>query len=705
MSRLVRTLGGVLCAAVACGAVLGNAQLAWAQVGPQQPDVTELEEESFRAAVRRIASSVVRIETIGGLEKVGNVLVGEGPTTGLVVSEDGFIVSSAFNFAQQPASILISLPTGERAAARIVARDNSRMLVLLKVNTTAKLTVPEFVPVAEMRPGQWSIAVGRTFEGSVPNASVGILSAVNRIWGKAIQTDAKISPSNYGGPLIDIRGRVLGVLVPLSPQGKAEQPEVAGAELYDSGIGFAVPVAELLPRLERWKKGENLESGLLGVVLKGQDNNSDAAEIGLVQVKSPAAAAGFKAGDTIVELGGAKISRLGELRHALGRYYAGESVPTTVLRGTERITATLTLVAKLEPYAHPFLGILPRRVPAQGPNGELLPGVPVRWIYPESGAAKAGLKADDRIVACGGMAVASVRELQDRVSANEAGQKVSLTVIRGAETVAVEIVATALPEEIPADLPPAIATTVPNQPEGGKPEGGKPADGKPADGKRAEAKANAEGKAAEQPAVGVVPIRLVEDQNECLAYVPENYNAGVPSGLVVWLHAPGGYEEQDVVDRWKGLCERYGLILLAPKAAKPERWMPDEAEFIRKTMDEVVKRYTIDPSRVVVHGYQGGGSMAWLVATGRREAVRGVSLVDTGLPPRGGFPETDPFQRLAIHFAGTPKSPRAAAVEAAIKRLREAKFPVTFTTLDQARDLDATELDELMRWVDTLDRI
>lgn len=695
MSRMVRTLGRVLCAAVACSAVSGTPQPIWAQGGPAPPDVTELEEESFRAAVRRIASSVVRIETIGGLEKVGNVLVGEGPTTGLVVSEDGFIVSSAFNFAQQPASILIGLPTGERAAARIVARDNSRMLVLLKVNTGAKLTVPEFVPVAEMRPGQWSIAVGRTFEGSVPNASVGILSAVNRIWGKAIQTDAKISPSNYGGPLIDIRGRVLGVLVPLSPQGKAEQPEVAGAELYDSGIGFAVPVAELLPRLERWKKGENLESGLLGVVLKGQDNNSDAAEIGLVQVKSPAAAAGFKAGDTIVELGGAKISRLGELRHALGRYYAGESVPTTVLRGTERITATLTLVAKLEPYAHPFLGILPRRVSARGANGEQLPGVPVRWVYPESGAAKAGIKVDDRIVACGGMAVASARELQDRVSANEAGQKVSLTVIRGSETLAVEIVATALPEEIPADVPPADDATAPNKVEGGK----------PADGKRAEPKANAEGKAAEQPAVGVVPIRLVEDQNECLAYVPENYNASVPSGLVVWLHAPGGYEEEDVVERWKGLCERYGLILLAPKAAKPERWMPDEAEFIRKTMDEVVKRYTIDPSRVVVHGYQGGGSMAWLIATGRREAVRGVSLVDAGLPPRGAFPETDPFQRLAIHFAGVPKSTRAAAVEAAIKRLREAKFPVTFTTLDQARDLDAMELDELMRWVDTLDRI
>lgn len=651
-----------------------------------QPDVTELEEESFRAAVRRIAPCVVRIETIGGLEKVGNVLVGEGPTTGLVVSDDGFIVSSAFNFAQQPTSILVSLPSGERAAARIVARDKSRMLVLLKVNTAAKLPVPEVVPVAEMRPGQWSIAVGRTFEGAVPNASVGILSAVNRIWGKAIQTDAKISPNNYGGPLIDIRGRVLGVLVPMSPQAKGEQPELAGAELYDSGIGFAVPMADLVPRLERWKKGENLTSGLLGVVLKGQDNNSDEAEIGLVQVKSPAAAAGFKAGDKIVELGGAKITRLGELRHALGRYYAGEPVVATVQRGTERISATLTLVEKLEPYAHPFLGILPRRTPARGPGGEPLPGVPVRWVYPESGAAKAGLKADDRIVACGAAPVATIRELQDRVSANEAGQKVSLSVIRGTETLAVEITATALPEEIPVDLPPAGAAASSAPP---KPNEGKPGEGKP----------------GEAPAVGVVPIRLVEDKNECMAYVPSNYDASNPSGLVVWLHAPGGYEEKDVVERWKALCERYGLILLAPKAAKPERWTPDEAEFIRKTMDEVSKRYTIDASRVVVHGYQGGGSMAWLVATGRRETVRGVSLVDAGPPPRGNDPETDPFQRLAIHFAGTPKSPRATTLEAAIKRLREAKFPVTFTTLDQARDLNDIELDELLRWVDTLDRI
>ena len=96
-----------------------------------------------------------------------------------------------------------------------------------------------------MRVGQWAIAVGRTFESDRTNMAVGILSALDRIWGKAIQTDAAVSPNNYGGPLVDIQGRVLGVLVPLSPEAT---DEVAGVDWYDSGIGFAIP-AEHIERM------------------------------------------------------------------------------------------------------------------------------------------------------------------------------------------------------------------------------------------------------------------------------------------------------------------------------------------------------------------------------------------------------------------------------------------------------------------------
>jgi S1-C subfamily serine protease len=180
------------------------------------------EEQAMKAAVARVAPSVVRIETLGGLETVGNLLVGTGPTTGLIVSSDGYVISSAFNFINKPTQILVYLADGTRLPAQLAGRDDSRMLVLLKVPTSGldvkkQLPVPAAAPVTEIRVGQWAIAVGRVFDGDQTNLSVGIISAVNRVWGKAVQTDAKISPANYGGPLVDLEGRVLGVLVPMAP--------------------------------------------------------------------------------------------------------------------------------------------------------------------------------------------------------------------------------------------------------------------------------------------------------------------------------------------------------------------------------------------------------------------------------------------------------------------------------------------------------
>ena len=174
-----------------------------------------LEQKALIDAVERVAPSVVRIETIGGLERVDRVLFGAGPTTGLVVDSSGYIISSAFNFVNKPASILVRLPDGTRKPAKLVARDHNCQFVLLKIEPDHPLPVPEMAPQAEMRVGQWCVAVGRTFEESRPNMAVGILSAVGRVWGKALQTDAPASPNNYGGPLVDIHGRVMGLLVPL----------------------------------------------------------------------------------------------------------------------------------------------------------------------------------------------------------------------------------------------------------------------------------------------------------------------------------------------------------------------------------------------------------------------------------------------------------------------------------------------------------
>jgi hypothetical protein len=75
-------------------------------------DADVQEQTAFTAAVDRVAPSVLRIETVGGLEKVGQLLLGAGPTTGLAVDPAGYIVSSAFNFINKPASILVRLPDG-----------------------------------------------------------------------------------------------------------------------------------------------------------------------------------------------------------------------------------------------------------------------------------------------------------------------------------------------------------------------------------------------------------------------------------------------------------------------------------------------------------------------------------------------------------------------------------------------------------------
>lgn len=630
---------------------------------PAAEDLAALEEQAMRSAVARIAPSVVKIETFGGLEAVGKVIVGTGPTTGLAVSEDGFVVSSAFNFVQKPQSILVTLPSGKRAAADIVARDRSRMLVLLKVHTPEKFAVPVAVPRTEMATGQWTIAVGRTYDQE-PNPSVGVMSATDRIWGKAIQTDAKISPNNYGGPLVDIRGRVLGVLVPLSPQG---QGEIAGAEWYDSGIGFAVPLADILPRLEALKKGQDLHAGLLGVTLKGNDQFAGPVELAAVHPKSPAYDAGLKVGDKIVEAEGAAVPHQAKLKHVLGRFYAGDTVRLVALRGNERIAASVKLAEKLDPYEHPFLGLLPTRDTAGA-------GVLVRFVYPGSPAAEAGLRAGDRVTKFDDKPVTDAAMLRDAVANADRAKGVALQFERSGagQTATVTLKTSKLPTDVPAELPP------PRESPGAPP--------------------------ADRPPTGVVEIKVPEVKNACYAFIPEDYHPGASMGLLVDLHAPNEVDREKQVARWKTLCQDRRLILLLPRSADAARWQPTEVEFVRKTMDDILGRYRIDPTRVVVHGDQGGGSMAGLVALGNREVVRGLSTTDA--PPTAKAADSDPIQRLAIYTTTAKESSVNDRVEAAIKRLREAKFPVTAKHLgDKPRSLTADELNEFGRWIDTLDRI
>ncbi len=635
-----------------------------------QPDEQGLaEQQAFRAAVGRVAPSVVRIETIGGLERIGGLLFGTGPTTGLVVAPDGYIVSSAFNFLHRPASILVQPADGVRKPARLVATDHNRMIVLLKIEPDKPLPVPEIAPLAGLRVGQWTIAVGRTFEGREPNMAVGVLSATNRIWGKAIQTDAAVSPNNYGGPLVDIEGRVLGVLVPLSPM---ETAEVAGVEWYDSGIGFAVPAQTILELLPRLKQGKDLQPGRLGISLPLATLYTADSVIPTVRPQSPAHKAGFRGGDRIVAMDGRKIGLAVEVKQELSRRYAGDKVRITAARGKERIEREVELVAKLDPYRQPFLGVLPMR----SRTGDKAPGasrIRVRYVFPGSPAAEAGLQPGDALTAVGGTKVEEVPQVRSRLTELQPGDRIPVEFLRGSESRRAEVTLADLPEGTPAGpLPPAR-------------EPGKPVEGK-------------------RPHVGAIQVEAPDLAGGTACYVPENYDPAVPHGILFWLPPPGEIKPREILARWKAHCDRDGLILVVPKSSGPVRWQRPEARIIPPLAAQVAAQYTVDANRIVVYGRLTAGAVAFAAAFRYPQLVRAVAVLDA--PAEGQIPDNDPGHRLAFYLGWATKAAMAGAVRETAGTLRQMRYPVTEKDLGpQSRELSTEELAELARWIDTLDRI
>lgn len=621
-----------------------------------------LEEQAFKQATALVSASVVRVQTVGGLDQVGKVLTGTGPTTGVVVSSDGYIISSAFNFVSKPASIIVQLADGRPLAAKVVASDHSKMLTLLKVEAK-NLTPAEAAPKKSIKVGQWSIALGRTFDGPLPSVSIGIVSALDRIWGRAIQTDAKISPVNYGGPIVSIDGKVQGILVPLSTRGKGE---TAGVEWYDSGIGFAVPMEDVMAAVARLKSGRDLFPGLMGISFKGAGLLGGEPVIDRVRSGSPAAKVGFKAGDRIVELDGKNVLRQAGVKHTLGKKYAGDTVSMTVTRGGKSISKKVTLVEKLVAYESAFLGILPLRETANAPAG-----AGVQFVYPGSPAEKAKLKQLDRIVKFNGKEIADAASLLDAVSRTRPKTKVTIGFLRGKNEMTASVELDAIPNTIPAELRPA---PIP-----------------PAE------------KAAKK--TGRFTVKMPKHEREYWAYVPSDYNKAYKYGLMVWLHPAGDTMEAALIKEWKLLCDRSNIIILAPKADKLGGWTPNEAEFVKDAVDEFSDDYSIDPSRVFLHSFGDAGTFAFQLAFKYRELFRGICPVAAALRTRPV--ENSPEFRLQFHFVCGDGDPLNRPVQASVAGLRKLKFPVSSTTVKKTghKYPGSETLREIARWADCLDRI
>jgi len=661
-------------------------------------DLNDQLEQAMKDAVRKVSPSVVQIVTQGGADLVVPSPKGPvfrkalGPTTGLIVGSDGYVISSAFNFINNPTNILVQVPGhAEPFIAKKVATDRSKMLTLLKIEQN-QLPVPVMAPLKEIHEGQWAIALGRTLDAkrdAPPSISVGIISALGRIWGKAIQTDAKISPVNYGGPIIDIQGRVQGILVPASPQG---QDETAGFEWYDSGIGFAIPYEDVLAVVPKLKLGKDLKKGVLGVRLKSDDIYSTKVEIGDVSRDTTAAKAGIKAGDVIIELEGHPVERMAQVMHILGRKYEGDKVSLKYKRGANVIELKdVELIGALQGYTHPFLGILPMR---DDPRA----GVEVRFVYPKSPADKAGIKAGDRILKFGVgkdlKTFAGPKQARDEffdfLNTQSPGSEIQLEVARKeGKTDALTVTLDSMTEDIgvPEKLPEKSTLEKARDPlevTKKKPEVDKIA----------------------KIDTGLLKRTTATGEHKYWVWVPDNYNPNVSHALVVWLHPPGKKEVKDVedfTDTWTDFCEDQHIIMVGPTTDNENGWAPGQAEFVLEAVRDTLNRYTIDKQRVVAHGMGIGGQMALFLGFNHRDIFKGVATTGAIVSnPR----ENVNNQRLAFFLAGGELDPLVKNISESKTKLIDLKYPVVFRQFaERGREYFTTaQLRELVRWIDSLDK-
>lgn len=634
-----------LAACVAIAWAVTQSSEAVAQQAPgSTDDLVNAEQQAFQRAALAVGPSVVTIETIGGFDKLGEVRLNTGATTGTVIGKDGWIISSAFNLAGQPQAIFVTLDDGRRVPARRVATDNARKLVLLKAEATDLVPITGAAAEA-IEVGRWAIAVGRTYN-EAPNVSVGLVSALGRIGGLAIQTDTKVSPANYGGPLLDIRGDAMGVLVPMSPKTNAGGDELAGIEWYDSGIGFAVPIRDVIESARRLREGEDLFQGKMGLSFTGTGLLDESAEVETVHPLGPADEAGVKRGDVFVSINGEPVSGLRELKLNLAGLYAGEEVSFGVKRGDESLEVRMTLVAEPKPYEFAALGVLADRAD----DGR----AQIREVF-DGGPAAGRLEAGDVIEAIGGEDTESALAVQLAMQRQRVGDALKLRVKRGDQQIEVDITPTSIGSDLPAEL------KVPDLTSEDEPD---------------------------DKLVGRWTGEVLEGQVSFWAYTPPAAAAGKAAGLIVWL-AEGG---EAILPAVRQECHARNIALLVPSPASDD-WTAGDTDAVDAAISEVVERIPIDSRRVAVVASGTNAVLGLAVAEAEGSVVRGLVLDRPRLskPPSAVSPE-----RRLLYGLVDREDGRTAVVA---KFLEAAKHPVTILPVP-FEDGEA-----LVRWVDWMGRL
>ena len=270
---------------------------------------------------------------------VVSVQAGPAGGTGFVVRTDGTIVTNAHVVASSETARVRFNDTGRLVEADVLGTDPSSDLAVLRVDpgSVGSLRALPLADSGDVRVGDAVVAIGHPF-GLDRTATAGIVSGVGREIQapdgfqieEAIQTDAPINPGNSGGPLLDARGRVVGVNAQIATAGNAG----------NVGIGFAVPANTLRDVLPRLSRGERIRRPYLGVTTAPHPSGA------LIQEAipdGPAAGVGLDTGDVIVGIDGKHVDEPEDVSDAVSDHRPGEQIEVEVIQDGERRTVTVEL--------------------------------------------------------------------------------------------------------------------------------------------------------------------------------------------------------------------------------------------------------------------------------------------------------------------------------------------------------------------------
>ena len=370
-----------------------------------------------------------------------------GLGSGFIVSQDGYVLTNA-HVVEGADEVYVNLTDKREFKAKVVGTDKRTDVAVLKIEAS-KLPAPVRVgDVNRLKVGEWVMAIGTPF-GLENTVTAGIVSAKARDTGEEIrfiQTDVAVNPGNSGGPLINMRGEVVGI----------------NSQIYSRsggfmGISFAIPIDEAMRVSDQLRASGRVTRGRIGVQID-QVTREVAESIGLGAVRgalvrsiesgSPAEKAGVEAGDIILRFDGKAIDRASDLPRLVGGTRPGSRSTLTVFRRGQNRDLSIT-IAELEPEQTAARQPAARSSEAAKAQGsaqalgvtvtdlteaqrkELKVKRGVRVEAAAEAAARAGLREGDLILSVGNVEIGNVREFEAAVAKADRSKPVNMLVQRG----------------------------------------------------------------------------------------------------------------------------------------------------------------------------------------------------------------------------------------------------------------------------------